>query len=173
MNWRDGRPSIRCRGDWARARFELFVVPREKNSNTAPFKKTTTEQHGGGRTSCTNQPLWLTTLHAGKQSTINIIRISHLLKNRNMTRQLMYGRSHRGKLDRGFEELQLIMSGSGTSKATSRPIQTKTDSMFESTKHLLTTASRLKSAAKFWRNASKYLVTISLVDLRFLKGHNI
>ncbi len=147
------------------AQFELFLVPQEKKSNTAPFKKTTKEQHGEGRTSCTNQPLWLTTLHAGKQSTINIISISHLLKNHNMTRQLVYGQSHQGKLDRGFEELQSIMSGSGTSKATSRPIQTKTDSMFESTKHLLTTASRLKSAAKFWRNASKYLVTISLVDL--------
>jgi hypothetical protein len=65
-----------------------------------------------------------------------------------MTRQLMYGQRHRGKLDRGFEELQSIMSGSGTSKATSHPIQTKTDSMFESTKHLLMTASRLESAAK-------------------------
>jgi hypothetical protein len=41
------------------------------------------------------------------------------------------------------------MLGNGTSKATStRPIQTKTDTMFEATKHLLTTASRLKSGAK-------------------------
>jgi hypothetical protein len=65
-----------------------------------------------------------------------------------MTRQLVYGQNHRGKLDRGFEELQSIMSSSGTRLATSRPIQTKTDSLFESTKQLFTTASWLESAAK-------------------------
>ncbi len=41
------------------------------------------------------------------------------------------------------------MLGSGSSKATSTcPIQTKTDTKFEAKKHLLTTASRLESAAK-------------------------
>jgi hypothetical protein len=66
------------------------------------------------------------------------------------------------------------MSGSGSSKATStRPIQTKTDTMFEATKHLLTTASWLESAAKVLEECIKIFVTISQVDLRSLKGHNI
>ncbi len=48
------------------------------------------------------------------------------------------------------------MSGSGTSKATSTPpIQTKTDTMFEATKHLLTTASWLESGAKVMEECIK------------------
>ncbi len=51
-------------------------------------------------------------------------------------------------MERGLEHLQSIVSGSGTSKsASTAPIQTKNDTKFEATKHLLLTASRLESAA--------------------------
>ncbi len=51
-------------------------------------------------------------------------------------------------MEQGLEHLQSIMSGSGTSKsASTAPTQTKNDTKFEATKHLLLTALQLKSAA--------------------------
>ncbi len=74
--------------------------------------------------------------------------LRHLLNNRSMSRQLEYGRTYQGKMERGLEHLQPIVLGSGTSKsASTAPIQTKNDTKFEATKHLLLTALQLESAA--------------------------
>jgi hypothetical protein len=65
-----------------------------------------------------------------------------------MSRQLEYGQTYQGKMERGLEHLQSIVSGSGTSKsASTAPIQMKNDTKFEAMKHLLLTALQLESTA--------------------------
>ncbi len=46
--------------------FELLLVPQEKIQTKLHLKKQQQNNRGGGRTQCINQPLWLTTFHAGK-----------------------------------------------------------------------------------------------------------
>ena len=65
-----------------------------------------------------------------------------------MSRQLVYGRTCGGGVGSAFEHLQSIVSSHSSTKSSFNcSIQTKTGAKFDTTTHLLLTASRLLSAA--------------------------
>ena len=79
-----------------------------------------------------------------------------------MSRQLVHGRTRGGGVGSAFEHLQSIVSSCSSTKSTSNcSIQTKTDTKFDATTHLLLTASRLSSAANV---LDEYLKVITSDD---------
>jgi hypothetical protein len=81
-----------------------------------------------------------------------------MLNATSMLQQLWYGRTNHETVDRGFEDLQSIMyCGSNSKSGLTSSIKTKTDTQFKATKHLLTTASWLESAAKVLEAYTKIL----------------
>jgi hypothetical protein len=68
---------------------------------------------------------------------------------------LWYGHTHRGTVERGFEDLQSIMSGSTNKSGLTSMKKTKDDHQLEATMRLLTTASRLESAASVLEECTK------------------
>jgi hypothetical protein len=75
-----------------------------------------------------------------------------------MSCQLWHGRTYRGKVERGFDNLQsILLCGSSTKSAQTGTVETKTDASFEATKHLLLTALQLLSAAKVLEEYTKII----------------
>jgi hypothetical protein len=64
-----------------------------------------------------------------------------------MPEPLWYGSTHWGTVERSFEDLQSIMSGSKDKSASTPMIKTKADLQLDATMRLLTIALRLESAA--------------------------
>ncbi len=83
-----------------------------------------------------------------------------------------------GEVDSGFEHLQSIISCGSSGKSTFYfSVQTKTDSKFEATKHLLLTALRLLSAAYVLEEyikvissdqSSRWLINKKLQHMRYI-----
>ena len=70
---------------------------------------------------------------------------------------LWYGSTHRVIVERGFENLQSIMSGSKDKSASMSMVKTKADIQLDATMRLLTIALRLESAANVLEECTKIL----------------
>ena len=68
---------------------------------------------------------------------------------------LWYGSTHRETVERGFEDLQSIMSGSKDKSASMSMVKTKADIQLNATMRLLTIALRLESAANVLEECTK------------------
>ena len=68
---------------------------------------------------------------------------------------LWYGSTHRETVERGFEDLQSIMSGSKDKSASMSMVKTKADIQLDATMRLLTIALRLESAANVLEECTK------------------
>ncbi len=72
-----------------------------------------------------------------------------------MPGSLWYGGTHRGTVERSFEDLQSIMSGSKDKSASTSMIKTKADLQLDATMRLLTIALRLESVANVLEECTK------------------